>query len=148
MSISAPPFKSSASFELLPRNTLNFSAWWLWLFVATTSRIVELGTSLRQCRKAAWIWGMNSNGIHSPVPSYTDSAKGFISQVLLSTLAGFERCWMKKTPLLIPHMQTLLLTLLLCCGIWLATAALEGQEAWQGVLVNKVGAWAEAVHAA
>lgn len=109
----------------------------VWLFVATTSRIAELGTSLRQCRKAAWIWGMNTNGIHSLVPSYTDSAKGFISQVLLSTLAGFERCWMKKTPLLMPHMQILLLTLLLCCGIWLATAALEGQEAWQGVLVNK-----------
>jgi len=26
--------------------------------------------------------GMNSNGIHSPVPSYADPARGFISQVL------------------------------------------------------------------
>lgn len=76
----------------------------------------------------------------SPVPSYTDSAKGFISQVLLSTLTWLERCWMEKIPLLIPHMQMLLLTLLLCCGICLATAVLEHQEAQQGVLVNKVGA--------
>lgn len=83
--------------------------------------------------------GKNTNSIHSPVPSYSDSAKGFISQVLLSTLAWFERCWMEKILLLIPHMQTLLLTLLLCCGIWLATAVLEGEEAQQGMLVNKVG---------
>lgn len=137
MSISVPSFTSSASFELFPRNTSNFSAWWLWLLV-TTSRIAELGTSFRQCRSAC-MRGKNTNGIHSPVPSYSDSAKGFISQVLLSTLAWFERCWMEKIPLLIPHMQTLLLTLLLCCGIWLATAVLEGEEAQQGMLVNKVG---------
>lgn len=47
---------------------------------------------------------------------------------------------MEKTLLLIPHMQMLLLTLLLCCGNWLATAVLEGQKVQQGVLVNKVGA--------
>lgn len=141
MSISALSFTSSSSFELFPRNTSNFSAWWLWLLVVTTSRIAELSSSLRQCRKAACIWGMNNNGICSPVPSYTDSAKGFISQVLLSTLAWFGRYWVEKTPLLIPHVQILLLTLLLCCGIWLAPTALEGaEEAQQGVLVNKVGA--------
>lgn len=86
------------------------------------------------------MWGMNSNSIHSPLPIYTDSAKGFISQALLSTLAWFERCWVEKTRLLILHMQILLLALLLCCGTWLATAVLEGQEAQQGLLVNKVGA--------
>lgn len=79
MSISAPSFTSSASFELFPRHTSNFSAWWFWLLVVITFRIAELGTSLRQCRRAACMWGMHSNGIHSPVPSYADSAKGFIS---------------------------------------------------------------------
>lgn len=140
MSISAPSFTSSASFELFPRNTSNFSAWWLWLHVVTTSRIAELATSLRQCRRVACMWGMDTNGIHRPVPSYSDSAKGFISQVLLSTLTWFERCWMEEIPLWILHMQILLLTLLLCCGIWLAAAVLEGEEAQQRMLVNKVGA--------
>lgn len=85
------------------------------------------------------MWGMNSTGIRSPAPNYNDSAKGFISQGLLSTLAWFGRCWVVKTPLLIPHMQILLLTLLLYCGIWLAPTALEGQEAQQGCWLIKWG---------
>ncbi|KAM6359603.1 CD82 antigen isoform 1-T2 [Alca torda] len=65
----------------------NFSARWVWFPIATTSRIADSVTSVRCCRRVACTLRTNSNGIHSPVPNYIDPVKGFISRVLLNTLA-------------------------------------------------------------